>query len=55
MKSSKYISSNIGDLEWWDLKRKVSDQTVKNRFITMIFPWNIDAALDAHVEPLLNF
>ena len=54
-KASKYISSNIGDLEWWDMKRKVTDQSVKNRFITMIFPWNIDTALDAHVEPLLNF
>ena len=54
-KASKFINSNIGDLEWWDLKRKVVDQTVKNRFITMIFPWGVDLALDAHVEPLLNF
>jgi hypothetical protein len=54
-KASKFIHSNIGDLEWWDLKRKVIDQGAKNRFIIMVFPWNIDTALDAHVEPLLNY
>jgi hypothetical protein len=51
----KVVSTEIGNLEWWDLGCSVTDQAhSRDRLVGMLFPWGVDVTLDAHLESLLG-
>ncbi|CAD8190007.1 unnamed protein product [Paramecium pentaurelia] len=54
MKMCKFVETNIGELEWWDLKKQ-GDNNNQNRLFLMLHPWEADTQLSTQLDQILNY
>ncbi|CAD8191725.1 unnamed protein product [Paramecium octaurelia] len=54
MRMCKFVENNIGEMEWWDLKKQ-GDNNNQNRLFLMLHPWEADAQLSTQLDQILNY